>query len=238
LVAAMKVIPRETDEQIDRIRVQLEQAGVLDVHIFTQKLKENASSLPNYEDLLVEGQAAVTLAHNGFRVTMRERPDLKAELANASFYAEAKHFRFKAKDQEDEERMRQAQAKGLWAEIGGVVEDDKQAWEQILCVAYSKAGQYPYDDPFVLIIGSSSSHCIEEGEVQTARNEIDDRVLKRGDQDLRKISGFFFIRALDSRWFNISQKRSVYFYPTRRPHAPLTQAVRSALDAIRIESMF
>jgi len=217
-----------SEPSIDQIRALLEQLGVRRVDFFIGKLQDNSSNRPVYEDFLVEGEAAATLAEYGFTVTMADRPDLKIQFADASFSAEAKHFRWKEKDQTDEENMKDAMAKGLLAQIGGIVEDGKQAWKQILEVAHRKAEQYCDSEPFVLIVRSSSPYNIGEIEVVTARNEINDRVSSGQDQVFRKLNGFLFF----DRDFNISRKRSAYFYPTQYPNVRLDSRTLEALSSI------
>jgi len=220
----------ERELTIEEIGTLLKKLGVHNVDFYIGKLQDNSGNRPVYEDFLVEGEAAATLAVYDFIVSMADRPDLKIEFAGTSFCADAKHFRWKDKDQVDEDKMWEESKKERLAKIGGVVEGRKQPWEQILEVAYRKAEQYSGSEPFIIIIRSSSPHNIRAKQVEIARNEIDKRVSSGWDQVFRKLNGFLFF----DRDFCQSLNRDAYFYPTRIINMSLNSRTLEALNSIRL----
>jgi len=158
---------------IDQLIVKLRCQGAAGVEQYEQKLKENAKNIAVLDDLLFEGRAALLFLSNGFKVTLRDSPDLKIELCNEVVYVEVKHFREKKQDQIDEEAM--SETNGLLVPINDTTATEGSAvWEQIAKVAIDKADQYIVNTPNILIIESSSGSLSLT--LSTAAHEYDDIV--------------------------------------------------------------
>lgn len=198
----------EVNGFITRICADLEKAGVQGVPEYKQRLIANSAS-DNFKDFLLEGKAALMLRQAGFHVTLREAPDLALEFNNEQLYAEVKHFRL--------------------VPYGDTVPlEGKPAWEQVYNVAKSKIRQYKLHTSNILVIENNSDR-IDDLVIPTAVNMINKDVYSGKCSGLVRLNGILFV-SLD--WYNISQKRMVFFYPTGKPDVPLTSGVLNLLDRI------
>lgn len=115
--------------------------------------------MENFKDLLFEAFAALMFSHNGFKVIMRDKPDLRIELDDEAVYAEVKHFREKKQDRTDARTMQRSEDLvpiGILTPTEGC-----EAWEQIAKVAIRKADQYKEDAPNILVIATDSSKLVD-----------------------------------------------------------------------------
>jgi hypothetical protein len=218
----------DIERRIADIEAMLVKFAVGGVGDYVRRLRASAENADNFEDLLLEGQAALILAGNAFEVEMRDSPDLAVRCLGQGFFAEVKHFREKEQDRVDDVRLEEAGRAGHSIPYGNVAEGGVPPWQQVRDVLVRKARQYHEDAPFLVMIMSSSSHCVEEAEVLTAVHTIDDAV-RLGDSDLSKLSGALFW----GRSLNVGKWRRAFFYRTCHPLFPFTDVVADALDGVR-----
>jgi len=197
------------DDIITNMRIRLEKAHVKGIPEYKKKLQDNSNS-PNFQDFRLEGEAARMFSKAGFCVTLRESPDLVLKLNNEQFYAEVKHFRLKKQNQ-----------------IGNTV---PPAWKQVYDVAKKKIKQYKEHASNILVIGNNDD-CIEELDIPTAINMINEDVRSGKCPGFAKLNGILFM-SLD--WYNISQKREVYFRRTSNPAVSLSRELFFLLCEIRL----
>ncbi len=212
---------------ITSMRTSLEKAHVEGVPEYIKRLQNNSSNDDVFQDLLLEGTAALMFNKAGLGVTMRESPDLALRFNNEQFYAEVKHFRFKKQDRIDAAKMSEP---GDELELYGdtVPLEGKCAWEQVYGVAKKKIDQYKEQALNILVIESSSTS-IEEPEILTARNKINEDVRSCKCPGLAKLNGIL----LTSDWNNISRQwRNVFFYRTSSPAVSLSLKLSDLLDKI------
>ncbi|MEE9366540.1 MAG: hypothetical protein V3W44_07635 [Dehalococcoidales bacterium] len=205
---------------ITNMRIDLEKAHVRGIPEYIKNLQANSNS-PNFEDLRLEGEAARMFSKAGFCVTLRESPDLALRFNNKQFYAEVKHFRKKEQDIIDDAKM---------SEPGDeLVLYGDTCWEQVYDVAKHKIEKYKELAPYILVI-ESSSNCVEDGDVLTVINTINEDVCLGKCLGFAKLNGILLITV---DWYNNSQRRKVYFYPTSNPTVSLSRELSSLLDEIR-----
>ena len=162
-------------------------------------------------------------------MTMRESPDLALRFNNEQFYAEVKHFKEKEQDRIDDAKM--SEPGDELVPYGDTVPlEGKPAWEQVYDVAVEKINQYKEHAPNILVI-ESSSDCIEDTEIPTAINMINEDVRSGKRPGFAKLNGILLI-SLD--WYNISQKRQGYFRRTNNPAVSLSRELFWLLDEIRL----
>jgi len=222
---------------ITNMRIDLEKAHVKGIPKHIKNLQAISDSL---EDFRLEGKAALMFARAGCSVTIRKRaepPDLALKFNNEQFYAEVKHFRKKEQDRIDDAKMSDPNC--CVDEFGPylmpygdtVPLEGKPAWEQVYCVAKHKIEKYKELAPYILVI-ESSSNCVEDGgDVVTAINTINEDVCLGKCLGLAKLNGILLITV---DWYNNSQRRKVYFYPTSNPAVSLSRELSSLLDNIRL----
>ena len=215
---------------ITNMRISLENAHVKGIPEYIKNLQAISDSL---EDFRLEGKAAFMFARAGCSVTIRKRaepPDLALRFNNEQFYAEVKHFREKEQDRIDTAKMSGLDDENELEPYGDIVPlEGKSAWEQVYEVAKKKIGQYKENAPNILVIESSSTS-IEDTEIPTAINMIDEDVRSGKSPGLTKLNGILL--ALD--WSNISRQwRKVFFYPTSKPAVSLSRELSGLLDEIR-----
>ena len=215
------------DDIITNMRSSLEKAHVKGIPEYIKNLQANSSS-KNFQDFRLEGEAALMFSKAGFCVTLRESPDLVLKFNNEQFYAEVKHFRLKDQDSIDAAKMSEP---GDELELYGdtVPLEGKPAWEQVYGVAKKKIGQYKEQALNILVIESSSSS-IDDVIMKTAINMIKEDVRSGKCTGFSKLNGILFI-SLD--WYNISQRRKVYFYYTKNPAVSLSRELYFLLNEIR-----
>jgi hypothetical protein len=179
-----------TFRQLNQYVSQLRREGIGGFEQHEHKLTDNLRNLSVLNDLFLEGRAALMFQRNGFRVVLREKPDLQLELNKEIVYAEVKHFQRKEQDRIDEEAMRKAS--GLLVPIGDTTPTEGDpVWKQIANVAIRKASQYMEGAANVLLIESSSESL--EMMLATAVNEYDDEIPRRSDPRLRRLSAFILV---------------------------------------------
>jgi len=215
---------------IIRMRISLEKAHVKGIPEHIKKLQDNSNS-PNFEDFRLEGRAALMFGKAGFCVTLRESPDLALRFNNEQFYAEVKHFREKKQDRIDAAKMSGLGDENELEPYGDTVPlEGKSAWEQVYCVVIKKTKQYVEHAPNILVIESSSAS-IEDTEIPTAINMINEDVHSGKCPEFTKLNGILL--TLD--WYNISQQwRKVFFYCTSNPAVSISRELSGLLDEIRL----
>ena len=198
------------------------------VNAYRFRLEASQSDNERFNDLLFEGWAAHMLQAYGFKVTFRESPDLAIRHHEIQFFAEVKHFRTKEQDRIDQAKMEMTC--GRLVPIGDTsATEGVQAWEQVVAVCRRKVPQYVEDSPNILILGSSSSHCIDDAIMLTAIQVLDEYIQRGNDNGLLKLNGLMLL----SFDFSVRQQRRVYFFPTSASHIPMPQATLNALHAVR-----
>ena len=94
-------------------------------------------------------------SRHGFKVTIRDIPDLRIDWNDEVVYAEVTHFSEKKQDAIDEQTMQKSEdlvPTGILTPTEGY-----EAWEQIARVANRKAGQYKEDAPNILVVATDSN---------------------------------------------------------------------------------
>jgi hypothetical protein len=166
---------------------ELRQLGVHGVDQYEQRLLDNASNPEVEGDLLFEGRAALAFARHGFKVTLRESPDLQLELNGEVLFAEVKHFREKEQDLLDEKAM--LETEDVLVPYGDTIPTEgKSPWTQIVDVAIKKAcqDQYVLGAPNILVIENSSPAL--ELTLSTAIEDYDAEVVRSKDKRLRRLN--------------------------------------------------
>ena len=198
------------DNIITNMCIRLEEAHVEGVPEYIKKLRDNANNSEKFADFYLEGRAAIMFSQAGLDVTLRDAPDLALKLNNEQFYSEVKHFRIKKQDQ-----------------YGDIV---PPAWKQFYDVAKKKIKQYKEHAPYILVIGNNNDR-IEDLDIPGAIDMINEDVRSGECLGLAKLNGILLIM-LD--WYNISQKRRVYFRRTSNPAVSLRRELFFLLDDIRL----
>ena len=219
----------EMNDCINTICAELERWGVQGIPEYKQTLMNNSAST-NFKDFLLEGRAAFMFRKAGFSVTLRDAPDLALEFNGKQLYAEVTHFRRKDQDSTDDAKMSEPGDELI--PYGDTVPlEGKPACEQVYNVAKSKISQYKQNAPNILVVGSSSPNCIEDVDIMTAVEMVNDAV--RSDQcpGFGRLNGILVILL---KSYNISQKRNAFFYPTGEPDVPLTPEVVNLLSSISL----
>ena len=194
------------EKVITNMRISLEEAHVEGIPEYIKRLQNNSSSDDVFQDLLLERRAALMFRQANCGVTIQESPDLALRFNNEQFYAEVKHFRLKKQDQ-----------------YGDTV---PPACEQVFDVAKNKIKQYKEHSSNILVIENNDDR-IEELDIPIDRINQDVRSGKC--PGFAKLNGILLI-TLD--WYNISQKRQVYFRRTSNPAVSLRRELFFLLDAI------
>lgn len=213
----------DVQEFADRLLV----AGARNVELYRRKLLHNSGEPAVLLDLRSEGSAALMFLSAGFAVDMGESPDLTLHGFGQTLCAEVKHFRRKPQDGIDEARLK-AYGGHLIAYGDTAATEGSSPWDQIVAVAQRKVQQYRVGVPNILVLDSSSPHCVDDSIIPTAINIIDESVESCGNAGLAKLNGVLFI----AREFSISAGRNVYFFETRYASAILESPVRETLVKI------
>ena len=111
-----------------------------------------------------------------------ENPDLHLEIDSFKLAIEVKRFRYREKDNTDQEALRSCIKKGCLVEYG----DPANVQEQIETVLIKKAVKYSGSEPFLLYLWSDSPHQVEDAEILCATRNI---FLKK---ELSNLIGIFF----------------------------------------------
>ncbi|MCJ7531742.1 MAG: hypothetical protein MUO64_12010 [Anaerolineales bacterium] len=226
-----------TDQLLSQHIAQLKAEGANGLEQYEKKLRSNTKNPAVLGDLLFEGRAALMFLRNGFRVAMRERPDLQIELDKEVVGVEVKHFHEKEQDRVDEKAM--LEATELLVLIGDLTESEgAPAWTQIANVAIRKASQYMSDAPNILIVESSSESL--ELMLPSAVHEYDVEVFKSNDPCLRRLNAMMLINTRSigfrsSARVGSSGPWNVEFYQTAHATAPLSAKLVSALTNVRLD---
>jgi len=194
---------------ITSMRISLGKAHVEGVPEYIKRLQNNSSSDDVFQDLRLEGRAALMFRQAGCGVSIQESPDLALKFNNEQFYAEVKHFRLKKQDQ-----------------YGDTV---PPAWEQVYNVAKNKIKQYKKLSSNILVIENNDDR-IEDLDMPRAIDSINEDVRSGKCPGLARLNGILLI-TLD--WYNISHRRNVFFYPTSKPAVSLRRELFFLLDDIR-----
>jgi hypothetical protein len=216
---------------IDQRIMQLKRKGAVGVEQYEEKLKNNVKNVEILHDLLFEGRAALLFLNNGFKVTLRDSPDLKIELDNEVVYAEVKHFREKEQDRIDEKAM--SETRGLLVPIGDTTATEgSAACEQIVEVAIRKADKYMMNAPNILIIESSSDSTSLT--LSSAAHEYNDRARKTNDPRLRRLNALMLVNACSTE-FERSGPWNIEFCILDHFDTPISKKLIFALFDIRYQ---
>jgi hypothetical protein len=222
-------------DKIARLIALLRKEGINGLPDYEQRLVNNAGNVDVLTDLVFESSVALMFSRHSFKVTIREKPDLRVELDNEVIYAEVKHFREKEQDRIDEEAMRDSE--NLVPVGNTVLLEGIEAWQQIANVAVRKANQYMASAPNLLVI-ASDSNCISGIILSTAVNIYNEKVTESNDRRLRRLNGLILM----DQWIWLGDRleqltgagyRSVIFRPTACAAAPLSARLINALGSIR-----
>lgn len=212
---------------ITSMRISLEKAHVKGIPEYIKRLQNNSSNCDVFQDLLLEGRAALMFKQADCGVTIQESPDLALKFNNEQFYAEVKHFREKEQDRRDNAKM--SKAGDLLEPYGDTFPlEGKYACEEVYNVAINKINQYKEHAPNILVI-ESSSDCIEDTEIPSAIDMINKDVHSGKCPGFAKLNGILLITV---NVYNISQRRKVYFYPTSYHAVPLSRELDGLLNRI------
>jgi hypothetical protein len=204
--------------------------GAIGVQQYEQKLKDNAKNPEVLGDLIFEQRAALLFLSNGFKVTLRDGPDLKIELDNEVVYAEVKHFREKEQDRIDDKAM--SETRDLLVPIGDTAPLEGSAvWEQIADVAIRKAHQYTVNAPNILIIESSSDSTSLT--LLSVAHEYSDRARQANDPRLRRLNALMLVNCSLVN-FGRSGPYNTEFCPLAYVDTPMSKRLISALFDIRL----
>jgi hypothetical protein len=214
---------------IESIRLRLEEAHVQGIQDYIKRLQNNLSNCGVFQDLLLEGRAALMFRQADCGVTIQESPDLALKFHNELFYAEVKHFREKEQDKIDEVKLSEP-GDELVSYGDTFLSEDSHAWEQVYDVAKKKIKQYCENAPNILVI-ESSSDCIEDTEIPSAIDMINKDVHSGKFPGFAKLNGILLITV---DWYNISKGRKVFFYQTSSPAVSLSQGLSSLFGKIRL----
>lgn len=219
-------------QYIDQLVTQLRDKGAIGVEQYEVKLKNNATNIAVTDDLFFEGRAALLFLNNGFKVTLRDSPDLKIELDNEVVYAEVKHFREKEQDRRDEKAM--SETREFLVEIGDTTATEVEGsavYEQIADVAIRKADQYVMNAPNILIIESSSDSTSLN--LSSVAHEYNDRVRKTNDPRLHRLNALMLVNCCLYDFGN-SGPHNTEFYPLAYVDTPMSRKLISTLFDIQL----
>lgn len=225
-------LPDSVTRSIDKYVAQLKAKGIAGIDQYEQRLKDNAGNSAVLDDLFFEGRAALLFRHNGFTVTLQERPDLQIGLDNEIVYVEVKHFREKGQDRLDEQAM--LEDTDLLVPIGDLsATEGVPAWRQIANVAICKVDQYMDNAPNILIVESSSESL--NLMAASAAHEYDDEVLRlTSDPRLRRLNAIILVNTR-SIGFGSMGPWNVEFCQTSHTAVPLSARMTVALANTRVE---
>ena len=177
-------------QRISRCVDRLVAEGAGGAEQYARRLRDNAGNPSVLDDLCFEARAAFMFLRNGFKVTLREKADLRLELGSEVVYAEVKHFRRKKQDRIDEEAM--LKATDLLVPIGDTTDTEGvHAWRQIVSVATSKANQYMEGAPNILVIQSGSESL--ELMLSTACDVYNSELPSKKDPRLRRLNALMLV---------------------------------------------
>ena len=194
---------------ITSMSISLEKAHVKGIPEYIKRLQNNSSNCDVFQDLLLEGRAALMFRQADCGVTIQESPDLALKFNNEQFYAEVKHFRLKKQDQYSD--------------------TVPPAWEQVYNVAKKKIDQYKEHATNILVI-ENNDDSIEDLDTPTVVDTINKDVRSGKCPEFARLNGILLI-SLD--WYNISQGRRVFFFSASKSAVSLRRELFFLLDDIR-----
>jgi hypothetical protein len=224
---------RIQDVIIPRLITELRKEGIAGLPEYERKLRNNAGNIEVFKDHLFEADAALMFSCHGFKVTMRDKPDLRIELDGEVAYAEVKHFREKERDQIDEQAMRDSED---LVPTGILTPTERyEAWKQLAgCepsedykgVAIGKVNQYKEGAPNILVI-ATDSNSVDGSILPTAVHLYNGQAFS--DPCLRKLNAFMLI----DQWVELRANRNVYFCQTAYATTPMSSKLIDALTSIQ-----
>jgi hypothetical protein len=145
---------------IDEHLAQLRHAGAIGLDQYETRLRNNARHPDKLANLFCEGVAALMFLRNGWKVTLRESPDLQLGLQGDVIYAEVKRFCEKKQDRLNDRAMLDAPDDLLVPLDDPTQTEGRTAWEQIVDVAIKKASVYMEGAVNILVL-ESDSECLD-----------------------------------------------------------------------------
>lgn len=213
---------------VPHLIAQLKKEGIAGLEGYEQRLNASTPAMENFKDLLFEADAALMFFRHGFKVTMREKPDLRIELDGEIAYAEVKHFREKPQDRIDEKAMRDSED----PVPVGILSRQPNPWQQIVNVAIDKAEQYVEDAPNLLVI-ASDSNAVDGSVLPTGVHLYDREAAKAGANSLLcRLNAFLLVDMVNEVWTG-GGGRNVYFCPTAYVTVPISAELANALSSIQ-----
>lgn len=213
---------------IPHLIAELRKEGMAGLGGYERRLQDNAGNEEVFRDLLFEADAALMFSHHGFKVTIRERPDLRIDWNDEAVYAEVKHFREKEQDRTDEQTMQMSEDLvpiGILTPTEGC-----EAWEQIANVAIGKVDQYKEDAPNILVV-ATDSNSVDGSILPTAVYLYDEKA--NDDPRLHKLNAFMLM----DQWYlwikELSEGKNVYFCQTAYTKTPMSEGLINALANIQ-----
>jgi len=214
------------DDYISPLRTK----GATGVDEYKQKLRGNARNQKRLDDLLFEGRAALMFLYHGWRVELRESPDLGLSLNDELLYAEVKHFYEKEQDRLDGQAMLTAINRPYMVPVGDLIPTEGLQAEQQICqvaVKKARAGQYMKGAPNILVVESSSESL--ELMVGSAVSQYDNVARAAKEPCLLRLSGIMLVNtcliARPESW-------NIEFCRTSCPTVPLSNTLIQALESI------
>ena len=213
---------------IPHLIAELCKEGIAGLEEYERRLQDNAGNEEVFRDLLFEADAALMFSRHRFKVTIRERPDLRIDWNDEAVYAEVKHFREKEQDRTDEQTMQRSEElvpTGILTPTEGC-----EAWEQIAKVAIGKVDQYKEDAPNILVV-ATDSNSVDGCILPTAVHIYDKQA--NGNPRLHRLNAFMLM----DQWYlwinELSVEKNVYFCQTAHTKTPMSEGLINALASIQ-----
>ena len=218
---------------VPHLMAQLKKEGIAGLEGYEQRLSASTPAMENFKDLLFEADAALMFSCHGFKVTMRDKPDLRIALDDEAAYAEVKHFREKKQDRIDEQASRDSED----LVTVGILPEQPNPWQQIVKVAVDKAKQKQYVDgaPNLLVI-ASESNAVSGLALPTGVALYNQETAKSGaNSPLRRLSAFLLMDMVNEAPTETGI-RNVHFHPTTYATVPISAELVNALSNIKLWS--
>jgi hypothetical protein len=196
---------RIQDVIIPNLIVELEKDGIAGLPEYEQRLRKNARNTKVLTDLLFEADVALMFARHGFKVTIREKPDLIIEWDGELVYVEVTHFLEKKQDRIDEQAMRNSE--DLVPVSILTPKEGAEAWEQVTKKATDKIAKYQEDGPYILVIATTSNSV--GGSILPTVVDLYNKQACIAPC-LHRLKAFILI----DQWVELSIDRNVYFCQT------------------------
>jgi hypothetical protein len=206
---------------------ELRKEGIVVLEEYKRRLQDNAGNEKVFKDMLFEADAALMFSRHGFKVTIRERPDLRIDWNDEVVYAEVTHFSEKKQDRIDEQAMQRSEdlvPTGILTPTEGC-----EAWKQIAGVANRKAGQYKEDAPNILVV-ATDSNSVGGSILSTAVHIYNEQA--NDDPRRHSLNAFMLV----DQWYlwnnELGVERNVYFCQTAHTRIPMSKGLTNALESI------